>query len=483
MESQQSINDKYTILERKGHGASADVYLVKDPNTNKIYAAKVLKESNDLFDKEVEILKALKPTNIPYMINLIDSGNGPIVRTNKPTETKQYLVLEYGSKGELFNYIYFTQKGLQEKYSKVIFAKILKGIQACHKAGICHRDLKMQNILVDGDFNPKICDFGFATYNTGKLVEFLGTLNYAAPEILLRRPYDGFKADIFSLGVVLLTLTTCKIGFSEATKRDPYYRLIMTKHFGRYWEVVGSQITGISEELKNLYNKMVSFRPQDRPSIDDILNDDWMKEIRDLSQEQFTELENQIRQEFMEREIIVNEKLRGSENTSGESSIEMGSNRGADDENEYFNLNLYPSDAQTGLNMNNYIKINGELEPIKFMNKLANKVKDKFGENCDITADKNHLKFNVKIKEEEKEEEEIPKELEEELAKLGLEDNEEKEEEEEEDELRKKDCILQVRLFKSINGGHLLRFMKKDGELEDYYKNLTEIQSLIKRLL
>ena len=116
------------------------------------------------------------------------------------------------------------------------------------------------------------------------------------------------------------------------------------------------------------------------------------------------------------------------------------------------------------------------------MNKLANKVKDKFGENCDITAGKNHLKFNVKIKEEEKEEEEIPKELEEELAKLGLEDNEEKEEEEE-DELRKKDCILQVRLFKSINGGHLLRFMKKDGELEDYYKNLTEIQSLIKRLL
>ena len=155
MESQQSINDKYTILERKGHGASADVYLVKDPNTNKIYAAKVLKESNDLFDKEVEILKALKPTNIPYMINLIDSGNGPIVRTNKPTETKQYLVLEYGSKGELFNYIYFTQKGLQEKYSKVIFAKILKGIQACHKAGICHRDLKMQNICCPRNFIEK----------------------------------------------------------------------------------------------------------------------------------------------------------------------------------------------------------------------------------------------------------------------------------------------------------------------------------------
>ena len=62
--------------------------------------------------------------------------------------------------------IYISLKvGLGEKYGKVIFRKILEGVQACHNANICHRDLKMQNILFDEQFNPKICDFGFAAFN------------------------------------------------------------------------------------------------------------------------------------------------------------------------------------------------------------------------------------------------------------------------------------------------------------------------------
>ena len=134
----------------------------------------------------------------------------------------------------MINYIIFTESGLGEKYSKVIFRKILEGVQACHNANICHRDLKMQNILFDKQFNPKICDFGFAAFNEENLDDFLGTKTHAAPEILLHRPYDGFKADIFSLGVVLLTLVTCKIGFIQADIYDPYYRLIMTKHYGQY---------------------------------------------------------------------------------------------------------------------------------------------------------------------------------------------------------------------------------------------------------
>ena len=297
MESEDSIDGKYIIIEKKGHGATANVFLVKEPNSNKIYAAKVLKEKSEFFDKEIEVLDTLKPINNNYIVNLIESGTGNIIRVNRPTiQQKQYLVLQYAPKGELFNYIYCPHKGLQEKFSKVIFAKILKGIQACHNAGICHRDLKMQNILVDENFNPKICDFGFATFNTGKLNESLGTLNYAAPEILLNKPYDGFKADIFSLGVVLLTLVSCKIGFKEATKMDPYYRLIMTKHYGQYWNVVSSQIGEVSEDLKKLYNKMVSFRPQERPTIEEILNDDWMKEINDLTKEDYDQLENTIRE-------------------------------------------------------------------------------------------------------------------------------------------------------------------------------------------
>ena len=485
MDSQEvveRIDNKYVLFEKKGEGATAKVYLVKDPNTDKFYAGKILLKENNLFDKEIEILNRLRPTNNPYIVNLIDSGNGEIIRANRPIVTKPYLILEYASKGELFNYIFCPKRGLQEKYSKIIFAKILKGVQAFHNNGICHRDLKMQNVLLDENFNPKICDFGFATENNGQLTESLGTLNYAAPEVLLRQPYDGFKADIFSLGVVLLTLASCKIGFMQARKKDPFYRLIMTRHYDKYWSVVASQITGISEELKKLYIKMVQFRPNERPTIDQILNDEWFNEIKNLNEDQLNHLEDEMRQEFAEREIVVNNDLRRNAETNGNGSDYLDQTRaGGNEDKKYFDLSLKPKFAQTGLNMKNYIKIKGDLDPVKYMNSLANKIV-KENQNCSIEESKKALKFNITFEEEENEEEEekIPKELEEELAKLDIKDDDENEED---DDLKKKDCVLQVKLYESVNGGHLLRFVKKEGEIEDYYKNLEKVITLAQELL
>ena len=68
----------------------------------------------------------------------------------------------------------------------------------------------------------------------GKLNQFLGTLNYAAPEIFLHRPYNGIKVDIFSLGVVLINLVTCKIGFVQANRKDKYYKYIIVKKYKQY---------------------------------------------------------------------------------------------------------------------------------------------------------------------------------------------------------------------------------------------------------
>ena len=228
---------------------------------------------------------------------------------------------------------------------------------------------------------------------------------------------------------------------------------------------------------------MVSFRPQERPSFEEILNSDWMREIRDLNNEQFQHLENEVREELLRREALINEQLQQKLEITGDeegSSTDISGNRGGgEDEKEYFDLSLKPKFAQTGLNMNNYIKINGNLNPAKFMNSLANKIANKI-ENCNIEENKNTLKFNVIIEQEEKEEEEIPKELEEELAKLDLGDDNE---EEEDDILRKKDCILQVKIYESVNGGHLLRFVKKSGELDDYYKNLKTITTLVSEMV
>ena len=181
--SDNTIDNKYKILEKKGKGASAIVYLAEDETTKKKYAIKVLKELTPSFEHEINILKKVSALNNPYIINLINYGKGPVKREGKEEVISQYFVLEYSSKGEIFDYLYYSQTGLKEKYAKLVFKKILTGVQAFHKAGICHRDLKMQNILVDDSFNPKICDFGFGKEMDGLLNQFLGTANYAAPEI------------------------------------------------------------------------------------------------------------------------------------------------------------------------------------------------------------------------------------------------------------------------------------------------------------
>ena len=130
--------------------------------------------------------------------------------------------------------------------------------------------------------------------------------------------------------------------------------------------------------------------------------------------------------------------------------------------------------------MNNYVKINGNLNPHKFMNLLVNRIMTKLGDNCTVDASKKALKFNVifETPEEEEQTNEDDKKTEEELDKLGLENIDDFE-----DVIEKKESNIQVKLFESVNGGYILRFVKKGGEIEDYHKNLDNIIEIVKQLL
>ena len=476
IKDEETIDSKYIILDKKGSGLTANVFKVREINKQNSYAAKVLKKPSNYFAKEIEVLNILKPFNNPFIVNIIDSGEGFVIRKDHPQKKSQYLILEYASKGELFDYIYYADSGLSERHCKVVFAKILKGIQACHNNGICHRDLKMQNILVDENFNPKIIDFGFATKNNGHLEEYLGTENYAAPEIFLNKPYDGFKADIFSLGVVLLNLTTCKIGFKAATKSDPYYIYIILKKFSRYWNAVSKKINGLSEDLKNLFFRMVSYNPEERPTIQQILEGDWMKEIREMNNEQLMQLENEIREEFLRRETLVEIGIKKEKELEGNNSNESDGNRNIDD--DIFDLDLKPKYAKTGLNMNNFIKLKGKINPAIFMNSLLNKINKEFIGECEIEPNKEKFKFNI-IFEEDQINGEISEELIEELKKLGINESDEISENE---NIKGKKIVIQIKIYESYNEGYLLRFVRKQGELIDYLEKMKKIYSLIEKM-
>ena len=319
----RNIDKKYEIFEKRGYGGTSLVYRVKDLKSKKIYAAKIFEKKTKFFDIEVEMLKELKQANNPYLLNMIDNGTGNIELEDKVLKDKQYLILEYASKGDLFDYLHYPSQGFKEIYAKMIFTKILTGLISCHNKGICHRDLKLANILLDDNFNPKICDFGFATYNTGKCREILGTNGYIAPEIYIGKKYDGFKADIFSLGPILINLVTCKSGFGKAKIDDPLYVYIKAGDYKGYYKKVDKQIAGVSEDLKELYFKLVSYNPNKRPTLKEISEHKWLDEIRNLNEEQLKKVKEEILEEFLRREPFVNSGLKAK--TSG-TSISMWDN-------------------------------------------------------------------------------------------------------------------------------------------------------------
>ena len=266
-----------------------------------------------------------------------------------------------------------------------------------------------------------------------------------------------------------MVLTTAKFGFGVAIKKDPYYQYIAKNEIDSYWKKVEDIIPAISKELKELFIRMVSYSPNKRPTIQEIFESDWMKEIKNLNKDQLEQLENEISEEFLRRRTLIEDAIKCEAEVKPEQSDSSG-NRGGNDEESYFNTNLILKLAQPGLNMDHYIQLKGHLVPYKFMNKLITKFKNEFQTECDISVEsEDKAKFDATFNEEinEEDEEEIPEE-------------EREIDENIEDIINGGKTVIQVKLFKSLKEGYLLRFLKKEGEQKKYLEILEKIYSLFK---
>ena len=143
-----------------------------------------------------------------------------------------YMIVKLEKGGDLFTYIKKNEK-LSESESISIFRQILSAIHFLHSQGIIHRDIKPENILMDENHTHiKLCDFGFSSvYDPNRPFEdFCGSPEYAAPEMIGRKPYSGPEVDIWSLGVLLFVMLTGCLPFSELNK-SKLYLAIMTAKF------------------------------------------------------------------------------------------------------------------------------------------------------------------------------------------------------------------------------------------------------------
>lgn len=305
------LDDKWNLLRKVGKGGTSSVYIGYDINGSEdiIYAVKVTnsKDRNSkYFINEVEMLKKI---NHPNVVRILDGGEGLLQKINGKNKFVCYILLEYIQCGELFDFIFFPQQGFGEKYGRLIFTSILDGLEACHYAGVVHRDIKNENIMITENFEIKLADFGFAAIKEGKdgkglLYTSLGTPSYAAPELHNRLAYYGESNDIFSLAVTLFVLITGAIPFRMATLNDPLYQYIIKNDFETYMSKRGLKMH-LSEQFLSLFFNMIAYDYTQRPSIQEIRQHSWMQEVNSNDADG---LRNELNDEFKRRREIVDKK-------------------------------------------------------------------------------------------------------------------------------------------------------------------------------
>jgi serine/threonine protein kinase len=184
-------------------------------------------------------------------------------------------MLEYIPGGLLFDMCQ-TLGVMGEDAGRFFMTQMLDVLKYMHQLGVVHRDIKLENILVDDQQNFKLADFGFATFkNVTKLNDYVGTKTYMAPEIKECKEYDGRQVDVFALGVVLFVIVQGTFPFQEAVDDDYYYDLLKRGKLEKYFK--STRTENLSDEFKDLVVKMFSHDPTKRPTIKEIIEHPWMQ--------------------------------------------------------------------------------------------------------------------------------------------------------------------------------------------------------------
>ncbi|CAE1244570.1 MARK [Acanthosepion pharaonis] len=253
---------KYRLMKTIGKGNFAKVKLAKHVPTGREVAIKIIDKTQmnpsslqKLF-REVRIMKILDHPNIVKLFEVIE------------TEKTLYLVMEYASGGEVFDYL-VAHGRMKEKEARAKFRQIVSAVQYCHQKHIVHRDLKAENLLLDGDMHIKIADFGFSNefIPGSKLDTFCGSPPYAAPELFQGKKYDGPEVDVWSLGVILYTLVSGSLPFDGQNLKELRERVLRGKYRIPFY---------MSTDCENLLKKFLVLNPAKRASLETIMRDRWI---------------------------------------------------------------------------------------------------------------------------------------------------------------------------------------------------------------
>ncbi|KAJ5130124.1 uncharacterized protein N7515_006163 [Penicillium bovifimosum] len=250
----------YTLGRLIGKGSFGKVYLASHKLTNgsKVVLKSSSKEDNNLA-REIHHHRQFLHPHIARLYEVV------------VTENLVWLVLEYCPGDELYNYL-LRHGPLPVEKVKRIFTQLVGAVAYVHSKYCVHRDLKLENILLDKNENVKLCDFGFTREYEGKasyLQTFCGTICYSAPEMLKGEKYAGEKVDVWSLGIILYALLAGELPYDDDDDQVTKKRILSEE------PIYNEKFT---DDAKALINLLLSKRPLIRPSLDEILAHPFLAE-------------------------------------------------------------------------------------------------------------------------------------------------------------------------------------------------------------
>jgi len=257
------LKNKLEILSEIGRGTFGRVVLVRNVETNENLAVKILNKI---------LMEECGTEQVKNEINAMKLRHSNIVKINRFEEDEDnfYIFMEYVDGCDLLSVLMKLHNGFDEVQTRIIFTQILNAIDYAHQNSIIHRDLKLENILLDKDAKVLICDWGFSgTWQSGKTqTSSAGSIPYASPQICFGMPYEGPDTDVWSLGVLLYTMVSSYFPFFGESALDKI-RIAQYK-----------ELHHISVELKNLIYQMLRPDPNDRITIKEILVHPWIRSKR-----------------------------------------------------------------------------------------------------------------------------------------------------------------------------------------------------------
>lgn len=260
------MDEKYEPLKELGTGNFGVARLARNKKTKELVAVKYIergKKIDENVQREVINHRSLRHPNIIRF------------REVQLTPTHLAIVMEYAAGGELFERICNAGR-FSEDEARFFFQQLISGVNYCHSMEICHRDLKLENTLLDGSPTPrvKICDFG---YSKSALLHSqpkstVGTPAYIAPEVFSRKEYDGKIADVWSCGVTLYVMLVGSYPFEDPD--DPKnFRKTISRILAIQYSI--PEYVRVSADCRQLLSRIFVSNPSNRITISEIFKNPW----------------------------------------------------------------------------------------------------------------------------------------------------------------------------------------------------------------